>query len=467
MNILIIMPDQLRADSLGCAGNKVIKTPNIDRIAREGVLFSNAYTVSPICMPARASFVSGLYPHNHTMWTNAGSLPPDDETFFHHLQRKGYFVAYIGKSHFYPHRAGDHLKNHEDYMRARGIDYVHETTGPWATVRTDSYMTDHWREKGLLSVFREDYLKRRDFGPFALWPSPMPTDEFLDSYIGRKAVEFIEGYDGSKPFCLFVGFGGPHEPWDPPGEYAEMYDPDEVPPPIPPERAREWTPPYAAERMRKGVLEGLTDEIARRIRASYYGKISLIDRWVGEILDALERRGWLEETMIVLWSDHGEMAGDHGRLHKSVFYESSVRVPLIIRVPGIEGGRVVPALVEIIDVYPTILEAVGAEPSRRCFGRSLMGLLKGEAESVRDEVLSEIHAFGCYNYMIRTERFKYAMNGEGEGFMLFDLEEDPDEQVNLIGHPEYGDVEREMRERLLRAIASSQCRYGRGGELVS
>jgi len=96
-----------------------------------------------------------------------------------------------------------------------------------------------------------------------------------------------------------------------------------------------------------------------------------------------------------------------------------------------------------------------------------MGLLKGEAESVRDEVLSEIHAFGCYNYMIRTERFKYAMNGEGEGFMLFDLEEDPDEQVNLIGHPEYGDVEREMRERLLRAIASSQCRYGRGGELVS
>jgi len=134
------MPDQLRADSMSCAGHPQIKTPNMDLLASEGVRFSKAFTVCPICMPARASFISGIYPHNHGMWTNAGQLSVRDETLFQHLQASGYYVAYIGKSHYYPH-GGFHLRDMEAYMHDRGIDYIHETTGPWATVTTDSYMT--------------------------------------------------------------------------------------------------------------------------------------------------------------------------------------------------------------------------------------------------------------------------------------------------------------------------------------
>jgi len=464
-NILIIMPDQLRADTLGCSGNPVVRTPNIDRLAGEGVRFTRAYTVSPICMSARASFVSGLYPHNHHMWTNSGSLPAEDETFFHHLQRCGYYTAHIGKSHFYPHR-GEHLREHEGYMHARGLDYVHETTGPWATARTDSYMTDHWRKKGLLEAFREDYERRRRVGPKAVWPSPLPAEEFLDSYIGRKAVEFLESYDGGRPFCLFVGFGGPHPPWDAPGEYADMYSPDEVPPPMPIEKAGDWVPDYALGRMREGIVDASEGDF-RRMKANYYGKVSLIDHWVGEILRTLERRGWSEETLVVFWSDHGEMLGNHGRLGKVVFYESSSRVPLIIRYPGrVPAGVTSHALVEIVDVFPTLLEAAGAEPSERCLGRSLWKVLERPDSGHRKAVFGEIFASGSYNFMVRTDRYKYAMDDAGRGYMLYDLWADPEERENLVGRRDMKKVEEEHRELILRFLVGNQIRYGPEGELL-
>lgn len=455
--ILILMTDQQRADTMGCAGHPVIQTPNMDRLATEGMRFTNACTVSPVCMPARASFINGLYPHNHGMWSNYGQMPAEDETFFHHLQAVGYFTAHVGKSHYYVHR-GQHLREHEDYMHARGLSYVHETTGPFATVRTESYMTDHWRELGLLDAFREDYGRRREVGARAVWPSPLPVEESMDSYIGRKAVEFIETYDGDQPVCLFVGFGGPHNPWDAPGEYATMYDPADCPPPIPPEDPGEWVPPRAAERMRRGRVTELTEADFRALRANYYGKITLIDQWFGEILSAFEQKGWLDDALIVFWSDHGEMAGDHGRLHKSVFYASSLNVPLIVRWPGhIQGGRTSDALTENIDVYPTLLEAVGAEPSTRCFGRSLWPVLSDPSVSHRDAVFSEIGKDERFT-MIRTDRYKYALDNTGEGYLLYNMVEDPQEQRNLIGHPGMEEVEEKLRDRILRFLLQTPCR---------
>jgi arylsulfatase A-like enzyme len=460
-SILILMPDQLRADSMGCAGHPQIKTPNMDLLASEGVRFSSAFTVCPICMPARASFINGLYPHNHGMWTNVGQMPAKDETFFHHLQDSGYYIAHVGKSHYYMH-SGQHMRDCEDYMHARGIDYVHETTGPWATVTTDSYMTDHWREKGLLQAFRDDYLKRRQHGHRSVWPSPLPVDEFLDSYVGRKAVEFIDSYNEDKPFCLFVGFGGPHEPWDAPGEYATMYDPDDTPPHIPPAEPGEWVTEHGVQRMRQGRIDGMTEEEIQKIRANYYGKISLIDRWFGEIFVALQNRGWWDDMLVVFWSDHGEMAGDHLRLHKSVFYDSSVRVPLIIRWPGqISSGATSSSLAQNIDVYPTLLEAVGAGPSKRCFGKSLWPTLRDPNVGHREALFSEISSRGYHNTMVRTDRYKYAMDNTGEGYMLYDVAEDPKEQSNLIGHPDFRDIERECRDRILRFLVDTQCRMSR------
>jgi len=455
-NVLILMTDQQRADCLGCAGHPLLRTPNMDRLAAEGMRFTHACTVSPICMPARASFISGRYVHSHAMWNNKGQLPATDETMFHHLQRSGYCTAHIGKSHYYEHRGG-HLREHEDYMHARGFDYVHETTGPWATLTTDSYMTDDWQRKGLLDAFREDYRKRRAFGPAAVWPSPLPPEEFLDSYIGRQAVRFIEEYDRDEPFALFVGFGGPHEPWDAPAEYAAMYEPAKTPPPIEPADPGAWVPEDAAEWQRLGRRDALTRQDVQRIRANYYGKITLIDEWFGRILQACQAKGVLDDLVVIFWSDHGEMAGDHQLLHKSRFFESALRVPLIIRWPGrVQPGCTSSALAETVDIMPTLLEGLGCEVPRRCQGRSLWRVLRDPAATLRDAAFSEILAYGRRNIMIRTDRYKYAVHEDGRGYMLYDLDEDPREQNNLIGHPDMRRIEADLRDRLLRFLCEAQ-----------
>ena len=455
---MILMADQMRADCMSAAGHPQIATPHLDALAGEGVRFSCAYTVSPLCMPARASFISGLYPHNHHLWDNRGQMPAQDETCFHHLQAAGYYTGHIGKSHYHVHGKG-HLREAEDYMHARGLDYVHETTGPWATVTTDSYLTDHWQSLGLVEAFRADYRQRQAEGKIVVRPSPLPTAQFPDSYVGRQAVEFIERYQREQPLALFVGFGGPHEPWDAPGEYATRYDPAQTPPAIPAGEAGEWLPEYVREWEERGRQPGMSAADVAAIRANYYGKITLIDYWIGQIREALARRGWLEETFIVFWSDHGEMAGDHGRLFKSIFYEGAAKVPLIVRWPGrIAPGRQCRALVEIIDVFPTLLEGLELPPSRRCLGQSLWPVLADSDQPHREAAFSEVAMRDLQGTMVRTEGFKYVVDQAGRGCQLFDLDEDPQERCNLVGHPGTRAVERELRERLLRFHLAAQVR---------
>ncbi len=449
-NILILMTDQQRADCLSGAGHPQVRTPNMDRIAAEGMHFTHACTNSPLCMPVRASFISGLRVHTHGMWENRGELAPDEESLFRRLQQCGYYTGHVGKSHYYSH-GPSHMKEREPYMHARGFDYVHETTGPWATSQTDSYMTDAWRKKGLLKAFRDDYARRREARADApVWPSPLPTEDFLDSYVGGRAVRFIEGYDGDRPFALFVGFGGPHEPWDAPGEYATMYDPAETPmPPIEPAEPGPWVPEHAARWQRSGRIEALTEDRVRRVRANYYGKISLIDHWFGQILAACDNRDALDDLLICFWSDHGEMAGDHQLLYKSRFFESALRVPLMFRWPGhIPPGRTSDALAQTVDIMPTLLEAVGAAVPQTCEGMSLWPVLREPKAHLRDAAISEVERSGRNNTMIRTDRHKYATHQKGQGYMLYDLVEDPDERNNLIGHPDWREVEEKLRAQL-------------------
>lgn len=455
-HIVILMTDQQRADCMSCVGHPTIKTPNMDRLAAEGTLFAEATTVSPICMPARASFVSGLYPHNHGMWTNRGELPAEDETFFQILQRAGYCTAHIGKSHYYEHRNGLHLWDREPYMHARGLEYVHETTGPHATCQTASYMTDDWERKGLWDLFKKDYRQRAEAKGAMVRPSPLPVEDFLDSYIGKHAVDFVNAYEDERPLCLFVGFGGPHEPWDAPGGYASMYAPSDVPEPIPTPELPGACPDWLRN---KSDFSKWPSEVLRQtaaIRANYYGKVSLIDHWIGEILKACSEKGWQNDLLVVLWSDHGEMLGDHGRFYKSTFHESSVRVPLIFRWTGrIPAKTVTNALAEITDVFPTVLEAAGRNPSRRCLGRSLWPVLRDPEAQIRDFQLSEI-SHGQRHIMIRSHDRKYVVDDQSRGFMLYDLENDPHEQTNLILDGNHRDLEAEMREALLKRLVEAQ-----------
>ncbi len=453
-DILILMPDQLRADCMGCADNEVIETPNLDRLAEGGVRFSECTTSSPICMPARYSFVAGTYPHNHGMWSNSGQQDPYDETVFHRLQDAGYFTAHIGKSHFY--EQGDvHTRDWEPYLRARGYDHVHETGGPWANTHMGSHLTDYWQERGdLWEAFQADYQRRRKHSGAAVWPSPHSVEDHQDSYVGRAARDFTADYERDQPLCMFVGFPGPHEPWDAPGEYAEMYDPDDMPEPIAPGEVPDWLSPAARDYQKWLGRNPVGAADAARMAANYYGKITLIDRWIGEILQAQKARRGLDETIVILWSDHGDMLGDHGRRHKSVFLRSSLRVPLIVRWPGMDTGTVRDELCSQIDIFPTLLDGLGLEPSTRAMGRSLVPALQGAAAPETQEALCEVNEYT----MIRTRRYKYAIDDRGEGVQLLDLEEDPDETVNLCGREEMAEVEAEMRDRLLRLWARTQAR---------
>jgi choline-sulfatase len=451
----VIVPDQLRADALGCAGHPVFETPGIDRLAREGMHFTRAYCNAPLCMPARASVLTGTYPHNHHVQRNAGRVRADEETLAKGLRQVGYRNAYLGKCHYFWDGPGHSLIANEPYMHDLGFDDVHLTAGPRASAHSDSYLTRYWQERGLLDVYKADFERRRaEGGTIAVWPSPLPVEHHMDSYVGARAVEWLQGYEREAPFCLWVGFGGPHEPWDAPGEYATMYDPGTLPAPLPAEEPGEWVPAHARERMLTGRDPRLTAGTCRRILANYGGKIALVDHWIGRILETLDARGLSDDTLVVFWSDHGEMGGDHGRIYKSVFYESSVRVPVLLRWPGrVPPGVRSNALVEQLDLFATVLEAAGAPPSARAFGRSLLPPRDTDAATApRDAVFGELDR----HVMVRTERWKYAVDEAARGYLLHDLESDPTEQRNLLGHPTTKEVEADMRERVLAWLLSTQ-----------
>jgi len=458
-HILILMTDQQRADCLSCAGHPVLRTPNMDRLSAEGVRFANAFTSCPICMPARSSFLSGLYCHNHGQWTNRGHLPPGTDTLALRLRQAGWHTCHVGKSHYYPHVRGDHLDRHRGYLQSLGWSDVLETTGPHATRHTDSILTDRWAKLGCLETFRDDYRRRGEAHPkHALWPSPMPPGEHADDFVGRTAVEYVRNYRRDEPLGLFVGFGGPHEPWDPPAEWAAKYAPAAMPPALPVTPPPAWLPPAAAEhhsRLQNDAL-GVTPQVAGAIRALYYAKISHIDSWFGQILDALAQRGMLDDTAVVFWSDHGEMLGDKGRLYKSVFYEQSVRVPLIVRPPrGAAKGRhcaagdISDALASTVDIFPTVLDLAGCEPKEDAFGRSLVGPPAGH-----EAVFSEIDD----RTMVFDGRFKMVVDSRGQALKLYDIPADPEESLNLVGRDDTGDIARRLFEQIGQWLLATQVR---------
>jgi arylsulfatase A-like enzyme len=447
-HMLILMTDQQRADCLHCAGNSQLQTPNLDRLAREGTRCAQATTVAPLCMPARISLATALYPHNHGMWANYGEMPASDDTLFRLLQHSGYLTALVGKAHYYVHSAGTDLRQREDFMHARGFEYVHETTGPSASANTASYVTQEWEHKGLWERVKQDHAERLALGGEVVRASPLPVEDFLDSYIGRKAVEFVDVYADHRPMCLFVGFGGPHPPMDAPGSYATMYRPQDTPAPIPIPAKHATRPDWLSKKYPSQIARPAVFELIAPIRANYYGKISLIDYRIGCILEAFRSRGWLDDLCVFFLSDHGEMLGDHGRFGKASFHESSIRIPLIARWPGrIVANAVTDALVESIDIFPTLLEAAGCAPPPQCLGRSLWPVLRQPTACLRESQLCEIGR-GEKQIMLRTRRHKLAVDSERRAYMLYDVESDPQEQDNLAGDPAARGLEDELRRQM-------------------
>ena len=456
-NILLLMTDQQRWDAMGCSGGWV-RTPNLDRLAAEGVRFTNCVATSPVCIPTRLSLATGLYPHNTGVWNNMQhQMPADAPTWMQAVRGAGYRTSLFGKTHLHPHQ-GD-LRDREGLMHACGLDDVDEIGGPRASAQVLSHMTAGWEAKGLWEAYRADYRERFRTKPHLVRPSTLGLEDYADVYVGQQAKRYLQGYDRQEPWCCWVSFGGPHEPWDTPEPYASMYDPEEMPPAIP--------RPPAGERPR-GQLDRLMERIdpafepgeVGRLRADYAGNVTLIDDQIGEILETIEARGELENTVIVHTSDHGEMNGDHGLIYKSNFLDGAVRIPLIVRTPdSANAGSVCDSPAEWIDIGPTLVETAGGELAHRQFGKSLCEVLEQPEATHREFAISEIDG----EIMLLDREWKAALNAEGEVYLLFDVREDPEETRNLAGRPEVAEIETALRLRILERLVQTQLRqpFGR------
>ena len=470
-NILLLMTDQQRWDAMSCSGNWV-QTPNMDWIASEGMQFTNCVTASPVCVPARLSLATGLYPHNTGVWNNMRhTMSPETPTWMQAVRTAGYRTSLFGKTHFTPHRNGDDLRTREYLLHAYGLDDVDEIPGPRASRQVLSHMTAEWQEKGLLAAYHADYTERFQTKPYLVRPTVLGLENDADVYVGQQAKQYLKNYNREEPWLCWVSFGGPHEPWDAPEPYASLYDPNGMLPPV---------PRQPAGNRPRGHLDNLMQVNRRnpkfvngeigKMRADYAGNVTLIDDQIGEILDTIEARGELDNTVIVFSSDHGEMNGDYGMIYKSNFLNGSVRVPLLVRTPNTlknaAHDRLCESPVEWIDIGPTLVELAGGEMKHHQYGKSLCPVLEDTQATHREFAISEIEG----EVMLLNREWKLALNAKKEPYLLFDMQNDSDETNNLIGAPGMKVLETELRSQILERLSQTQTQMNvepKGKKLVT
>lgn len=424
-NILFIMADQQRHDYLGYAktkGLEALQTPHIDSIAARGLRFTHCCTNSPICAPARIALACGLQPHKVGALDNMAYLPADVTTYYRRLRDAGYRVGHVGKIDLakpdpYNGRDGDRPCNY-----TWGFTDPHETEGKMHAGKSPTPLGPYglWLEqRGLYQTFVQDYKARKKSFDRSIADSALPTDAFEDSYIAEYAAKWLREVNDDFPWHYFVNFVGPHDPFDPPTEYADLYRDRPMPARIPVDLTGK------SRRAAHCVVEA-TDIERTAAQRQYCGSIHAIDVGVGKILAALKERGQLENTYIIFSSDHGEMLGDFGMYTKHVPYESALRVPLVVAGPGIAAGAVNSSLVELIDLNPTICDLAGLPPQEGIDARSLGPVLRGERQTHRDDIVAIERPYR----LIRTNRWKYVetYNDTAE---LYDLQADPQERRNV------------------------------------
>ncbi|MEX2389722.1 MAG: sulfatase-like hydrolase/transferase, partial [Phycisphaeraceae bacterium] len=362
-NLLFLFPDQWRWDWLGCEsspyGKMPVRTPNIDALARRGVRFTRCRSNSPLCAPARACLATGMRYERCGVSGNGYDLDPERTTVFNRLRDAGYRTLTCGKNDLHKKTT---WKGREGWTRLLGqygfTDAIDQSgkldAKQWGAVDKGgphcSY-TSYLHANGQFDTYADDYQRRAQEATHfaAAWPSPLAREHYTDDFCGRTALELLDRQPNEGPWMLWVNFPGPHDPFDPPRELQARYDGVAFPEPV----------AGKAEHLRKdGSAVPLNHQ---QIRRNYAAACEGIDEWVGRIMDKVAQRGELENTVVVFSSDHGEMLGDHGRFLKNVPQEGSVHVPLIIAGPGIQKGAVSDALVELIDISATLLEAAGLE----------------------------------------------------------------------------------------------------------
>ena len=448
-NLVFIFADQMRADCIGAVGGEAL-TPNLDQLASQGILFNRCMSNSPLCVPARTCLMTGQLVRENGIWSNRSGADPLGPSHVRNIRDSGYSTAVIGKTHLWRHGAGGkpgvHVKDMEHLLHQWGFEDCLELNDPIETAWMDCHYTDHLGENGWLDMHRKFIrawfaeMRSGNMTPWGQEPSPVPPGEDEDSFIGRKAVEWIERYDDSKPFYLQIQFTGPHDPYDGPTPYRDMYVVEEL---NAGELDLEEAPSRSLERFRSRSpsVARSTRFQRQRWRAWYYANVTLIDEWVGEVVGALERQGLLDDTWIIFNSDHGEMLGDHGLQGKAVFYQQAMHVPCLIRPPDSNQALKSEALVEQIDLPATMLALTDAPPLADSLGKSLLPYLDFDAADPqlhdgKPAVLSEL--FG--QSAITTDRYTLSMRIEDQRLdLLFDREEDQGETRSFAEESDYQD----------------------------
>ncbi|MGB0626420.1 MAG: alkaline phosphatase family protein [Alphaproteobacteria bacterium] len=483
-NILWIMADQLRWDYLSCYGHPHLDTPHLDGLAAKGVRFNKAYVQSPICGPSRMSFYTGRYVRSHGATWNGFPLRVGEPTLGDHLREIGADCVLVGKTHMIPDTEGmarlgidpesmigvhtaecgftpferddgmhpegyyDINPNYDQYLRDQGLD----GDNPWEEWANSAEGDDG----ELLSGWLMENSNK---------PARVPEEHSETPYMTTRGIEFME-QAGDKPWLCHLSYIKPHWPYIVPPPYHDMYGPDDVIPPVRSNAERMTDHPvYRAWQNHRVCKAFSRDEVRERVIPAYMGLIKQLDDQMGRLFAYLEDTGRMEDTMIVMSSDHGDYLGDHWLGEKDLFHDASARIPLIIYDPREEAdptrGTTSNALVEGIDLAPTFLELMGGEAKPHILeGRSLVPILEGRQTEWRKYAISE------YDYatrqsrteleldqadarllMIYDGRWKYIL---AEGFrpLLFDLENDPDELVDLGAETEHGAIRAELHEAL-------------------
>ncbi len=427
-NFLFIFPDQWRWDWLGCERYGIpVRTPHLDALAARGVRFTQCRTNAPLSAPARASLVTGLRPGRCGVIDNGQDLDPSSLTYLQLLRNTGYRVAACGKTDLQKHGRWKGLDGWTRAMGQLGFTEAvnqagkHDAVNSGTTRASDPYMAFLHRS-GKAAVHADDYRRRKALrGQYPQhrpdeWvdpsPSPLTSDYHTDDFCGRAALSFLERWEIGEPWHLWVNFPGPHEPFDPTTEQLAAYDGVQFPSPIQP---------------------GPVPNDHQAIRRAYAAMITGIDTWVGRLIAQVTRRGELDNTWIIFSSDHGEMLGDHGRWHKGVAYEPSVHVPLIMAGPQAPPGRICPALIELMDLAPTLTELARLKSPAAWQARSFLAQLRGEVDRPhRAFQIAELHDWR----MICDGRYKLISTREKPD-QLFDLQADPCELTNIAAaHPQ-------------------------------
>jgi len=451
LNVLWITMDELHREALSCCGATSHKTPNVDRIAGEGMRFENAYAASPVCLPSRVSLATGLYPHrsrsfsNHTGASLSLSLP----NVFQVFRSQGYQTSMHGKCHFipvpYPYVSRDFTREYDhfrQYYLDLGIDHLDLQDGNEVSAWFyDDYGKD-LEKAGLMSQYRDlvhnKTGSRCDKNLFLF-----PGDESMhpDSWVGRKAIEYLSHLDNNQPHFMWVSFSGPHYPLNTPVEYLSRVDMSK-------DRAAnkrdgEWDDPTksncvsyhgpggteGSNSAEGGAQKNFDDSYWRQWRQMYYANVVQIDDYIGQILERAKAL-WGENLLVVFTCDHGDMMGHHGLWGKNgAFFEDIIRVPLFIRPPRNRGGSVHQELVSLVDVLPTCLDAAGIDPIQ-CDGKPLGELV---AAGGRDYVLSETQKI--VSIVHGSDKLTRHQRGETTFLEQYDLSRDPFEFDNVSGEP--------------------------------